>query len=236
MRDATFLLVHGAWHGAWTWDHLVPALEGTGHQVRTVELASHGAAAEGLGDLAADVAIVTEALDAIEGPVVLVAHSYGGIPITQAAAGRDDVSHLVYVCAFLLDVGDSLLSSLGGAAPDWIEPTADGSATRVTRPREVFYADVEEQVAAACEARLSLQSIPSFADTLTAAAWTEIPSTYVICEQDQAIPPPAQEAMSGRAGTVHRLSTSHSPFLSQPEELAAILTGVTAGTSEPSAG
>lgn len=223
MPDVTFLLVHGAWHGPWAWDQIVAELKGAGQAAVTVDLPSSGAQAGALGDLAADVAAVTEALDAIEGPKVLVAHSYGGIPITQAAAGREDVRHLVYVCAFMLDVGESLLGALDGAVPDWIELVADGAASRVTRPREVFYADVEDQLARASEDRLGLQSIPSFADPLTAAAWGGIPSTYVVCEQDQAIPLPAQEAMSARAGTVHRMPTSHSPFLSRPDDLAAIL-------------
>ena len=62
--------------------------------------------------------------------------------------------------------------------------------------------------------------------TPTGAGWHEIPSTYVIAEQDAAIPPPAQEAMSGRAGSVHRLASSHSPFLSMPDELVEIIQSI----------
>jgi pimeloyl-ACP methyl ester carboxylesterase len=162
-------------------------------------------------------------LDSIDGPSVLVGHSYGGQVISQASAGRDDVAHLVYVCAFMLDTGESLFGALGGESPDWIEVVADGAATRSHRNAEIFYADVDPAVAAAASARLGLQSVPAFADELTGAGWHDTPSTYVVCEHDQAIPPPAQDAMSARAGTVHRLASSHSPFLSMPDAVAGIV-------------
>jgi pimeloyl-ACP methyl ester carboxylesterase len=75
-------------------------------------------------------------------------------------------------------------------------------------------------------AAIGLQSTSSLTQPLSRAAWRELPSTYVVCEQDQAIPVEAQEAMSGRAGTVLRLDTGHSPFLAAPAELAALLRGV----------
>ena len=105
---------------------------------------------------------VRDALEALDGPAVLVGHSYGGIPITQVSVGRDDVAHLVYVCAFQLDVGESLLGALGGEVPDWIEITANGAASKANRPRETFCADVDPGLADASEARLSEQSVPSF--------------------------------------------------------------------------
>ncbi len=75
-------------------------------------------------------------------------------------------------------------------------------------------------------AALGLQSVPSFAAELAHAAWKDNPSTYLLSEQDQAIPPPAQAAMSARAGTVHRLPTSQSPYLSQPNAVVARITDV----------
>ena len=226
MGGTPIVLVHGAWHGGWAWDELASRLRAAGRDVATVDLPSSGPDAGTLGDLAADASVVATALDATDGPAVLVGHSYGGQVISEASAGRDDVEHLVYLCAFMLDVGESLLGTLGGEVPDWFELVADGTASRANRNAEIFYADVDDDVAAASSARLGLQSVSSFAAELTGAGWHAVASTYVICDQDQAIPPGAQEAMSQRAGTVHRLASSHSPFLSMPDRVAEIILAV----------
>jgi len=217
--SATLLLVHGAWHGSWCWSALLPELEGI--DVRTVELPSSGSDADTVAGLDEDVAVVRAALDDIDGPVVVAAHSYGGIPVSEAVSAADDVRDLVYVCAFMLDAGESLLAAIGGEAPPWWEE--DAGAIAVRTPVEIFYADVDPAVAADSTSRLALQSRASFEQPLRRAAWHDAPSTYVVCTQDAAIPPPAQEAMSQRAGRVERMDTSHSPFLAEPAGLAAIL-------------
>ena len=209
----TFLLVHGAWHGAWCWDALAPKLGDT----RTVELPSKGPQR---GDLAADADAVRGAIAAIDGPVTVVAHSYGGNVASEGVAGAE---HIVYVCAFMLDVGESLYAAVGAHDPDWWERSDDGGTITPRRPEEIFFNDCTPEVAAASVARLEPQSAKSFTDPLTRTAWREIPTTYVICERDHAIPAFAQEAMSARAGRVERLDASHSPFLSRPDELAQII-------------
>ena len=211
----TFLLVHGAWHGAWCWDALAPKLGDT----RTVELPSKGPER---GDLSADAAVVRDAIAAIDGPVTVVAHSYGGIVATEGAGGAD---HIVYVAAFVLDVGESLFGAVGGVAPDWWQPDGDGSLITALRPEEIFFNDCSPEATAAAVARLQPQTRKSFTDELTRTAWREIATTYVICERDNAIPVFAQEAMAARAGRVERLDASHSPFLSRPDELAQIILG-----------
>jgi pimeloyl-ACP methyl ester carboxylesterase len=218
----TLVLVHGAWHGPWCWQPLVDELPDV--DVVTVALPSSGPDPQSLGDLTADADAVRTALAGVEGPVVLVGHSYGGIPVTEAASADLGVAHLVYLCAFQLDVGDSLVSSLGGAVPPWqeVHPTH----VRVTMPEAVFYNGVAQELTTQAVAAIGLQSTSSLTQPLSRAAWRELPSTYVVCEQDQAIPVEAQEAMSGRAGTVLRLDTGHSPFLAAPAELAALLRGV----------
>lgn len=225
---ASILLVHGAWHGAWAWDGLRPLLEEEGRRVVTVDLPSSGPDPGALGGLDDDADTVRRALDSLDEPAIVVGHSYGGQVISEAAAGRDDVSHLVYLCAFMLDEGESLLSALDGEVPDWIAVAEDGASSHVLTPHENFYADVDDAVASSSAERLGHQSVPSFAAELSAPAWKHISSTYVIAEQDRAIPPPAQEAMSQRAGTVHRLASSHSPFLSMPERVAEIISSVDA--------
>jgi pimeloyl-ACP methyl ester carboxylesterase len=216
---ATLLLVHGAWHGSWCWEPLRNALDGV--PVRTVDLPSVGSDPAALGGLDDDARAVRAALAGIEGPVVVLGHSYGGIPVTEAATADLGVAHLVYLCAFLLDVGESLVGSLGGETPPWqeVHPTH----VRVTTPAPVFYNGVDPELAERAVSRIRLHSVSSLTQPLSRAAWTELPSTYVICEQDQAIPVPAQEAMARRAGEVLRMDTGHSPFLSSPAELAALL-------------
>jgi len=93
-----------------------------------------------------------------------------------------------------------------------------------TDAREIFFGDVDEDVADAAIARFSPQSLSSFQEIQTAAAWISTPSTYIICENDNAIPAEVQEAMSARAGHAIRLASSHSAFLSRPDDVAQITT------------
>ena len=217
------VLVHGAWHGAWCWSALTPLLEAAGHEVSAVELPSAG----DVGDLAADVAVVRAVIEQSNEPTIVVAHSYGGMPMTQASGVLPQVSHLVYLCSFMLDRGESLLGALDNELPPWIAVDADAGVSRVPDPVPVFYADVDPTEATSLAEQVSTQTLSSFGDELSEVAWRDVASTYVACTQDQAIPYPAQQAMSQRAGTVHTLDSSHSPFVSHADEVARIITAVT---------
>lgn len=225
-NDPTILLVHGAWHGAWCWDTMRPLLEARGRTVVAIDLPTVHAPNKAELGLADDVSAVRDAVDAIAGPVVVVAHSYGGVPVTQGLAGVANVTHIVYIAAFALDAGESLLGSVGGVAPTWW--MVDGALTTAGNvaepPASLFYNDLPDDLARASVARLVAQATKPFTDVLTQAAWKTIPSTYVITDRDAIFPVFAQEALSARAGsTVHRLDTGHSPFLSQPEATAEII-------------
>ena len=89
--SAIVVLIHGAWHGAWCWDRVVPQLETAGVPTVAVDLPGHGASTEPLGDLYTHAAFVRDLLDGIDGPIVLCGHSYGGAVISEAAAGVDSV-------------------------------------------------------------------------------------------------------------------------------------------------
>ncbi len=211
----TLLLVHGAWHGAWCWEKLTPELRQRGWTTRAVGLPSAG----GTAGVREDARVVRDALDAIAGPVVVVAHSYGGIPATQAVAGAGNVVRIVFLAAYQLDVGDSLLGFHGMPAPARahdVQPVPDD-------PIPMFYGDVPRDEAEEAVQRLVPQSARSFGEALTEAGWHTVPSTYVICENDGALPAESQRAMAERSDTVRRLATGHSPFLSRPAELAALL-------------
>ncbi len=218
--EPTYLLVHGAWHGAWAWSELEQRL---GAPTVAVDLPSAAGHAAVLGDLDADTTEVRRALDAIDGPVVLVAHSYGGLPATAAAVGAANVAHIAYVTAFMLDEGDTLLGLFGGAEPDWFVAGDEGTTVFPDRPEEIFYNDLPPEVAAAAVRRLVPHARKVFLDPLHGTAWREVPTTFIVCEQDNAIPAGAQDAMAARAGTVHRLDSGHSPFLSRPDDVARLL-------------
>jgi pimeloyl-ACP methyl ester carboxylesterase len=216
---ASLLLVHGAWHGSWAWDPLLDHLDGL--DARTVDLPSSGADPATLGDLRTDAEVVRTALAAMDGPVIVVGHSYGGVVVSEAATADTGAAHLVYLCAFQLDAGESLLAAVGGQPPPWWE-VHDGHLV-VTGPEQVFYDDCPADLTRAAVDRLGLQSRAAFEQPLTRAAWREVPSTYVVCEADRALPLVAQEQMAQRADDVVRLPDGHSPFLSSPAELARVL-------------
>lgn len=215
------LLVHGAWHGSWCWEPVRELLTEDGWRVETVDLPSVAPAGSERYGLHDDAKAVREAIGAIGGPVVVVAHSYSGEPVTEGAAGLPEVQGLVYVAAFLLDAGESLLGAIGGAPPPWWE--IDGEVFRPLTPEKVFFNDVDEARTADAVGRLQTQSYAVAVEELTEAAWRTTDSTYVICDNDNAIPVFAQEAMAQRAGRIERLASGHSPFLSCPEELATII-------------
>jgi pimeloyl-ACP methyl ester carboxylesterase len=212
------LLVPGSWHGSWCWDDVLDRLTAAGVTARAIDLPSN----DGAAALADDAAAVREGLAQLGEPAVVVGHSYGGIATSEGAAGA---AGLVYLCAFMLDEGEALLDAMQHQLPDWIELDEQRGSHLATRTDEVLYADCPPDVAAAAGARLTRQSVAAIATPQSAAAWKTVPSTYVVCEQDAAVPPPAQEAMSARAGSVHRLASSHSPFFSRPAEVCDIILG-----------
>ncbi|MFD4589017.1 alpha/beta hydrolase [Streptomyces sp. NPDC058434] len=223
----TLVLVHGAWHGTWCWQPLIDQLPDL--DIRTVALPSSGQDPAVLGDLYDDAEAVANAVAAVGGPTVLVGHSYGGSPLTEAAATAGDVRRVIYLSALMQDVGDSVLSLVDGVYPPFWdvheEPQGrtDHAYFEAVHALDALYGDVEPHLAQQSVARLGRQSLASVTQQLTQAAWRTVPSTYILCEQDMAIPLPLQEAMAARAQRTVRLRSGHSPFLSQPLELARIL-------------
>ncbi|MER5936587.1 alpha/beta fold hydrolase [Streptomyces sp. NPDC001928] len=212
------LLVHGAWHGAWCWEKLTSVLEADGWRTRAIDLPSAGEQA-GVQD---DAQAVLRELETIDGPVVVVAHSYGGIPVSQAVAEAGNVSRIVYLAAYQLEAGESLLGFHG--AP--VSPEPGGFVAVPDNPVALFYGDALQSEADEAAKRLVPQSARSFNEALTAAGWHTVPSTYILCEDDQALPAQSQQIMAARSGAVHRIEGSHSPFLSKPVELAALLASI----------
>lgn len=228
----TVLLVHGAWHGAWCWASLQAELDRRGVPSYAVDLPGHGASLLPLGDLYGDGQHVADTLARIDGPVVLVGHSYGGAVIGEAATRHSaNVDHLVYLTAYCLDEGEALLpynntlppapNPLSGA----IRPNAEGTASTVDPDQcEVaFYAHCPPGTTESALPRLCPQPFATFMQPATGAPWRTIPSTYVRCTLDGAIPITSQTIMAERCRDVVTLETDHSPFASKTAETADLL-------------
>jgi pimeloyl-ACP methyl ester carboxylesterase len=218
------VLVHGAWHGAWCWERVIPHLKQRGVSVRTVELPSVDAPFESAMDLSCDAAAVRAVIDS-SAPVVLCGHSYGGMVISQAATEARNVRRLIYLCAFMPAENESLGDIGGGQLAPWIVNLPDGrTLPDLTRAQELFFGDCDRATAAWAVQQLRPQVPMPFLERVEKPAWRSIPSTYIVCAQDRAFPPELQrEVFAPRASDVVELDSSHSPFLSQPEQLAKVL-------------
>src|SRR4051794_40119689 len=164
-RSPIVVLVHGAFHGGWCWSALQAELDRRSIASLAPDLPGHGASLEPLGDLHGDARSVRALVDGLGAPVVLVAHSYGGAVATEAAAGHANVSHIVYVSAFVPDDGEAVLGLAQSLpAADYALPTAmimaETSCTiDPSRARAVFYGECPEPVASAATARLDAQAL-----------------------------------------------------------------------------
>lgn len=218
------LLVHGAWVGPWEFDPVVDVLRERGWLVDAVSLPSVGST----GGIAEDAAVITAAIEESPEPVVLVGHSYGGIPVT-VAGGHANVERLVYVAAFVLDTGESASGSMGGSLPEWWG-IADGMV-EMGRSREervaMIAADLPPEAAPVAEQLADLfrpQSFRSLTEPVTHVAWREKPTTFILTERDGVLPPAFQESLATRATTdIVRIPHGHAPFQEDPAGFAELL-------------
>ena len=217
------LLVHGAWHSGSGFKSLQSELTNLGINSKTVELSSVASAGEPIGDMYKDSEIVRKAAEEFSDGCTVLGHSYGGLPITQGLVNSTNVLGLIYLCAFMLEAGETLYVACGSQDPDWWVRKPGGDRLCAARPEEIFYNLCNSELAKEAAASLRDQSLLAFNQPITEVSWKQIKSTYIICENDQAIPLFAQEAMSNRASKVVRMSSDHSPFLSAPSELAKII-------------
>ncbi|MBO1330055.1 alpha/beta fold hydrolase [Streptomyces sp. VRA16 Mangrove soil] len=230
----TAVLVHGAWHSPWCWHKVVDELAEHGIRSVLVDLPSCRGGA-GPADLHADVAEIRRVLDGCAGDVILVAHSYGGIPATEAAAGHPVVRRLVYVAAYLADADETLMGyALPDAGPDVLDPARDlvidpGTGLMTVRPERavpIFCADLDPAAAAEAVRHLRPMSAAVLDQSPAAVAWRALPTTYLITGRDNATPTVVQRRLSRRAGEVLELAdSSHSPFLSHPKAVAEAIAG-----------
>jgi len=229
MRETpSLLLVHGAWHGPWCWEKLTPELDARGIPWRTVALPCVGDDPKLLGGVAEDARAIEAAAGAIPGDVVVLAHSYGGIPTTEARFGANG-KRLIYLGAFMPDAGQSLADLLPpGPLPPFVVDNGDGTTSvRPDLAVPTFYADCDPATAAWAVARLRHHNgICNVTKVSRAASWRDIPSSYILLTEDFACPTIVQRAVSRQADQVIEMTGCHSPFLSKPAELANVLSGI----------
>lgn len=234
-RGRLVVLVHGAWHGAWCWSALQAELDRRAIPSLAIDLPGHGTSTAPLGGLHDDAravaAVLDQLADADAGPITLVGHSYGGAVITQAAAGRDDIDHLLYLAAFALDDGESVLGCLGAMERREVDlaaamvPSEDGASTTLApaAAAPALYGSCPPDMIGAAIPRLGAQSMASMTEPVDGAPRDTIASTYVVCIQDRAVHPEHQREMAARCSAIHALDTDHSPFLSAVDATADII-------------
>jgi pimeloyl-ACP methyl ester carboxylesterase len=218
------VFVHGACvkDGSWWWQRTGELLGERGVASEAPGLASCGetgvpADAGGPG-LAEDVAAVRHVLTASDEPTVVVAHSYGGIVTAQAAAGVEAVRHLLLVSSYLPEVGQSL-SSFGGELPAPfldIDPEGGTFSVRPDALAETFLQDCDAEIQREAIDRTARQSLAVLEQPVLSAAWQHVPTTYLVCAEDQGTPAESQRGFARRAGRVVELDAGHHPFISQP--------------------
>ena len=214
------VLVHGGFVDGSGWRGVYDLLTADGFNVSVVQNQTLS--------LESDVETTTNVLDLQDGPTILVGHSYGGAVITEA--GRHErVAGLVYITAFAPDKGESVSTLIAdpppGAPVPPILPPTDGF---LFLDREKFAESFAADLPAADAAFMADSQVPWGVEALNGAisdpAWRSKPSWYLIATDDRMIPPPAQRAMSERAGsTVTEQAGSHSIYLSQPHATAELI-------------
>jgi pimeloyl-ACP methyl ester carboxylesterase len=214
------VLVHGGFVDGSGWQGVYDQLTADGYRVAVVQNPTLS--------LAGDVAATRRILDGLDGPAVLVGHSYGGAVITEAG-NHPNVAALAYITAFAPDKGESVNSLIAdpppGAPVPPILPPKDGF---LFLDRDKFAASFAADLAPAQAAFMADSQVPWGVDALggaiTEPAWRTRPSWYLIVTEDRMIPPPAQRAMAERAGaSVSETPGSHAIYVSNPAVVAAVI-------------
>jgi pimeloyl-ACP methyl ester carboxylesterase len=233
----TVVLVHGAFADGSSWNKVTERLQASGYRVVVP--------ANPLRGLAGDSAYVASVLKRIEGPIVLVGHSYGGEVITNAAASNPQVKALVYAAAIAPEKGESANDILGAfpgsQLPEALDPVAYPSAAggegtdlyvKPDKFRAVFAADVPAREAAAMAAAQRPIDASSLEARSESAAWHSIPSWYLVSADDRTIPPAAQRHMAERANArVVEVGSSHAIAVSHPAEVARTIEAAARATA-----
>lgn len=221
----TLIFVHGACvrDAAWWWSKMTGPLAERGITTLAVPLPSCGEAGSTLGDLYDDVGACREAIESVDGPVVLCGHSYGGMIITEAGAD-ERVIGLIYVTSVMPDAGQSQADVVGSEPAPWLQPGEDGTlGVDPDMIRRLFLQDCDAATSDEAVARLTRQALTPFTQPPREIAWRQKPTSYVVCTEDLAIPAPVQHKRARADTRVVEFPAGHHPFLSRPEAFAGTL-------------
>ena len=221
--NMNIILVHGLWVDGSSWSKVIPILQNAGHKVIAVQLPLHS--------LADDIATVKRAIDLVGGPVILVAHSYGGYVITNAGYNNPNVKGLVYVAAHAPREGQQhgpfpkefkgkplLIFDKGGFA--YINPTLF---------HDFFVQDVDQAQAEVMAAVQKPANISGIANVKSGPpAWKQLPTWYAVSENDHVIPPAVERMFAKQMNaTTISLPSSHASPVSHPDKIAQLILNAT---------
>lgn len=241
---ATFVMIHGAWHGGWCFNALRPLLEAKGHQMIAPDLPGMGGDEATLASVTLEgwAEFVAELCRGADAPVILCGHSRGGIVISQAAeAAPDSIAALVYICAMLIPNGMSRadIRATGQPNPEFEGirlKIPHGTVVEASGAVAVFAQLSPSELASAALARLVAEpeGPTSTPLRLSEGRYGSVPRHYIECLQDRAIMIAEQRRMQMMlpCKSVTALDTDHSPFLSAPNELADALMAIAAGVAK----
>lgn len=236
-QSTTIIFVPGAWHNPDCFDPVVQRLEALHYRTDKVHLPSVGPLKHYLNFDADVVQIRSQIEESVNfgQNVVMLVHSYGSLPSNEAVRGLDlksrqqrglsgGVSHIFFCCSFVIEEGDSLIGAFGGQDLPWFLISDDKLEVNPINPEKVFYNDCDHEKIGNAIAALRPHSYQTFQSPCTYAAWKDVPSTYLYCTQDAALPLSIQKTMVEKTAKWTRMRTdsvdaSHSPFLSKPEEV-----------------
>jgi pimeloyl-ACP methyl ester carboxylesterase len=217
----TIVLVHGAWADSSSWALVIKRLRASGYPVHAI--------ANPLQGLVSDTAYLSSYLATIEGPVVLVGHSYGGAVITNVDASAFDIRSLVYIAGFIPIKGETVGQLAAQSSPPLPLVSVDvpGGAEVAIDPlgfREAFAGDVDDETAAELAIVQRPANVRAVSEAAVSEAFRAAPSWALITRQDRAISHDLQQFMAGRTDAqITELDASHAIMLSHPDVVADVI-------------
>jgi pimeloyl-ACP methyl ester carboxylesterase len=221
-QNLTAVLVHAAWSDASSWNKVTAPLCELGLRVRAAQIP--------LTSLSEDIAALKRLLGQVDGPVLLIAHSYAGAVITAGGAGNPQVKALVYIAAIVPDEGEAVGALFQRAepqpntrpqlAPDadgflWLPPGAFANAVAPSASKEEI---------ALMEINQHPIALKCLGEPMTMPAWKQKPSWFLVSEKDRMIAPATQHFMAERIGArIHSCGTDHSPLASAPDSVVSVI-------------
>jgi pimeloyl-ACP methyl ester carboxylesterase len=217
----TIVLVHGAWADGSCWADVIGRLQAKGYRAIAPQLPETS--------LAADVARVRHVLGRLDGPAVLVGHSYGGQVVTALGTDAPNVAALVYIAAFGLDEGESIgaLLTQGPPTPALAHLDVDDQGFAWLPEDDFvghFAADVDPARARVLHAVQQPLAVSTLQDVMGVPSWRSLPSWYLVAANDEAIPPAAERQFAARMGaTTVEVTSGHLPMITHPDEVAGLV-------------